>query len=257
MTFALDDPFGESLEDVRFCLRIDATQAHLNWNARLRAEQRDRLAPLAAGVSPNTLLVPPPGLVAVSGNLNKPLVEVWRALGAAFGSGDEAGLFSESRLTLWETWPEEGPPSVPQLIASVLGPLGPGWRIALQEVDLNEWFPVPVFAGTFDLPQGDASGFLGSLPSAPDNALAWESYPRYDAAAGTLRIPMIAGPSLRTQRGALRRGAAGLQQRARCHRRAGGRARLEASRTAREPLCAASAVGLCPHHHGYPGASCA
>ncbi|HNV22475.1 MAG TPA: hypothetical protein PKM22_12530 [Candidatus Hydrogenedentes bacterium] len=196
VTFALDDPFGESLEDVRFCLRIDATQAHLNWNARLRAEQRDRLAPLAAGVSPNTLLVPPPGLVAVSGNLNKPLVEVWRALGAAFGSGDEAGLFSESRLTLWETWPEEGPPCVPQLIASVLGPLGPGWRIALQEVDLNEWFPVPVFAGTFDLPQGDASGFLGSLPSAPDNALAWESYPRYDAAAGTLRIPMIAGPSL-------------------------------------------------------------
>ena len=78
----------------------------------------------------------------------------------------------------------------------MLGPLGPGWRIALQEVDLNEWFPVPVFAGTFDLPQGDASGFLGSLPSAPDNALAWESYPRYDAAAGTLRIPMIAGPSL-------------------------------------------------------------
>ncbi len=196
VAFALDDPLGEIVEDIRFRLRIDHTQAHLNWNARLRAEQHTHLAPLLAGVSPGTLLIPPPGLLAVSGNLDKPLGEVWQALSAAFGGGDESGLSSESGQTLEETSPKDGPPSMAQLLGMVLGPLGPGWRIALQGVDLNEWFPMPVFAGTFDLPQGTASDFLAQLPSAPGDAQAWESYPRYDAATGTLRVPMIAGPSL-------------------------------------------------------------
>ncbi|HOF41090.1 MAG TPA: hypothetical protein PLD73_13530 [Candidatus Hydrogenedentes bacterium] len=196
VTFALDDPLGEILEDIRFCLRIDQTQAHLNWNARLRAEQHARLAPLLSGVSPGTLLIPPPGLVAVSGNLNKPLGEVWRALDGSFNCGGGPGLVSETGEIPEENWPKEGPPSLAQLLEMILGPLGPGWRIALQGVDLNEWFPVPIFAGTFDLPQGTASDFLAQLPPPPGDAMVWESYPRYDAAAGMLRVPMIAGPSL-------------------------------------------------------------
>lgn len=196
VTFSVDDPLGEALEDFRFRLRIDTTQAHLNWNAKLRAEQHNLLAPLFAGASPCNLVSPPSGLVAISGNLNKPLREVWLTLGSLFQTGAEENLFSEARLAVWETWPEEGTPSIPQLLAAILGPLGPGWRIALQGVDLNEWFPVPVFAGTVELPEKTAGEFLSGLPGAPEEAFPWESYPRYDPENGRLHIPMIAGPSL-------------------------------------------------------------
>ncbi|HOD49949.1 MAG TPA: hypothetical protein PLM14_04125 [Candidatus Hydrogenedentes bacterium] len=195
-TFAKDDPLGEVFQDFRFRLWLDKTQAHLAWNAKLRDEQHDRLAPLLAGVSPRQLLAPPPGLVAASGNLDKPLRDLWLALGPLFAGQGENALFSEAKLIEWETLPEEGPPSVPRLLATILGPLGPGWRVALQGVDLNEWFPAPLFAGTFEVPAGAPAEFLSGLPAAPAPALPWESYPRYDAERAMLRIPMIGGPSL-------------------------------------------------------------
>jgi hypothetical protein len=196
VTFATDDPLGGVLQDFHFRLWLDKTQAHLTWNAKLRTEQYDRLSPLLAGVSPRQLEAPPPGLLALSGDFNKPLREVWLALGPILGLEGEDSLFSQEKLAYWEAHVKEGPPSLPQLMAKILGPLGPEFRIALQSLDLSEWFPVPVFAGTFDPPQEGTGEFLVSLSSVPEGALPWESYPRYDADQGVLRIPMPAGPSL-------------------------------------------------------------
>ncbi|MFO7975525.1 MAG: hypothetical protein R6V12_12915 [Candidatus Hydrogenedentota bacterium] len=196
-TFAKDDPLGAIFRDFRFRLWLDKTQAHLTWNATLREEQYARFAPLLEGVSPTELVTPPRGVIAVSGNFNKSLRDLWLALGPTFAAENGNGFFSEAQLAEWETWPEEGPPSVPRLLAAILGPLGPGWRVALQGVNLNEWFPVPLFAGTFDLPESAAAPeFLSALAKVPETALPWESYPRYDAEREKLRIPMVAGPSL-------------------------------------------------------------
>lgn len=195
-TFAEDDPLGPVFQEFRFRLWLDKTQADLTWTARLRDEQHARLAPLLEGVSPTKLVTPPQGIIAVSGNFNKPLRDLWLALGTSFGAEGEDSLFSEAKLAEWEAWPEDAPPSVPQLLAATLGPLGPGWRLALQEIDLNEWFPVPVLTGTFDLDKGDPGEFLSALSTVPETALPWEPYPRYDSEEKTLRVPMVGGPSL-------------------------------------------------------------
>ncbi len=194
VTFSPDDPFGGAFADFRFRLWLDKTQARVRCNATLREEEHERLAPLLEGVTPKRLTAPPPGLVAVSADLGKPLRDVWLALGKVLVAEDEESLFSEAKLADWESWPEETAPEVAHLAAAVLGPLGPGWRVALHDVDLEEWFPVPVLYGTFDV--ADGAAFIEDLPRAPEQALPWEPYPRYDAEWEMLRIPMIAGPSL-------------------------------------------------------------
>ncbi|MEA3365198.1 MAG: hypothetical protein U9Q79_06105, partial [Candidatus Hydrogenedentes bacterium] len=194
--FAKEDPLGTVFQEFRFRLWLDKTQAHLTWNSRLRDEQYASLAPLLEGLSPTELLAPPQGLIAVSGHLNKSLRDLWLALGTTFPAENDQSFFSESKLAEWETWPKEKPPSVPQLLAATLGPLGPGWRVALQDVNLDEWFPVPILTSTFDLPNGAPAEFLNGLAAVPENALPWESYPRYDPERAMLRVPMVAGPSL-------------------------------------------------------------
>jgi hypothetical protein len=105
---------------------------------------------------------------------------------------------SEAMQALWKQWTEVpadgGYPLIPTLLGLV-GPLGPGVRLSLNGIDLNEMVPAPELVMTVDAP-ADLKERLAALPPVPADAMSWDSCLRYDPETGRVRLPMIGGPSI-------------------------------------------------------------
>jgi hypothetical protein len=194
---AEDDPLGNVIERGTFSLRVDKTAATVACQSTLRPAWREKMAGLLDGVTPRTLEAPPDGMLRVSLDLGKPVEAVWKCAGTAFGKQDEMDQ-------LWAKWsaaPEQGSPrtaasSLSYTVLGLLGGLGPGIRVSLVGVDLNEIVPAPELAATLEADPGKLSEAFKALPAPPEGAQPWESYLRYDETAQVVRLPLIGGPSL-------------------------------------------------------------
>ena len=197
-TFSEGDPLGAFFQYARFSMRVDATQARLTCRAMLCPEWQQRAGRLLEGVTPQQLLAPPSGMLVISADLRKPLKEVWLGVGEAMAdeSGAVPSLLSSETWEEWERIPTDGAPPVQHVLASLLGGMGPGFRLSWTGVDLNEIVPLPEITGTFDAPAGAVEMVLESFPAPPAEAMPWDAYPRYDAETQRLHVPMEAGPSL-------------------------------------------------------------
>ena len=222
LALAEDQPFGDVFESVAFAVRIDRGSAQAKCRGTLRTEAAGRFAPLLRGVRPSTLQAPPSGMVALSANFGKPVREVWNGLGEVTG----VPWLSEAQ---WQTWEEGVPgqtPGVVQFMTILMGKQGPGIRLAVAGVDVNEFVPLPVLVGTVDGNAKVIAQQLEAIPPPPDGVKPWEAYPRYDAEKGLVHVPLIGGPSLEPA-AAIDRGALAFSS----------------SRTALETLLAANAPG--------------
>ena len=189
---AEDDPLGDVIERGTFSLRIDKTAAAVSCESTLRPAWREKMAGLLEGVTPRTLESPPDGMLRVSLDLGKPVEAVWKCAGTAFGKQDEMDQ-------LWAKWsaaPEEGKSSLSYTLLGLLGGLGPGMRVSLVGVDLNEIVPAPEVVAMLEADPGRLSEAFKGLPAPPDGSQPWETYLRYDETAQVVRLPLIGGPSL-------------------------------------------------------------
>ncbi len=199
-TFALnpDDPFGEVFRSIAFAVRVDANAAQAKFRGRFRPESRDRFGPLFDGAAPVALAAPPEGMIQISADFGKPVRDVWSGLGQLFA----IDWLSKSQWDAWNSPKAEGAPGAGRFLTSLVGYTGPGIRLSVVDVDVNEIVPMPVLAGTLDADAGQLAA-LAAVPAPPDDALPWDSYPRYDEGKGLAYIPMIGGPSLEPAAAAL------------------------------------------------------
>ena len=189
---AEDDPLGDVIERGTFSLRIDKTAATAACQSMLRPTWREKMAGLLEGVTPRTLESPPDGLLRVSLDLGKPVEALWHCAGTTFGKQGEMDQ-------LWAKWtaaPEEGESSISYTALGLLGGLGPGMRVSLVGVDLNEIVPAPEVAATLEADPAKLLEAFKGLPAPPEGSQPWETYLRYDETAQVVRLPLIGGPSL-------------------------------------------------------------
>jgi len=189
---AEDDPLGDVIERGTFSLRIDKTTATVACESTLRPAWREKMAGLLEGVTPRTLESPPDGLLRVSLDLGKPVEALWKCAGTPFGKQDEMN-------ELWAKWssaPEEGKPGLSHTALGLLGGLGPGMRVSLVGVDLNEIVPAPEVVATLEADPVKVLEAFKGLPAPPEGSQPWETYLRYDETAQVVRLPLIGGPSL-------------------------------------------------------------
>jgi hypothetical protein len=192
IVLADDQSFGSMLESVAFAVRIDGDAAHAKCRGALRPDAARRFSSLLNGTRPATLEAPPTGMIALSANFGKPVKEVWSGLGDATG----VAWLSDAQ---WQTW-EEGvpgePPGVAQFITTLLGAQGPGIRLTVTDVDVNEFLPIPILVGTADGDTKAITQLFEAIPPPPDSVKPWETYPRFDADKRVAYMPLVGGPSL-------------------------------------------------------------
>lgn len=195
VTLAEDDPLGQAFSSVGFAVRIDPSEAQVVCRARLREAFRDQWRGLLDEAEPRPLTAPPDGMLTVSADFGKPVREVWTGLAEGLeGYGIEA-ISSED----WQTWeqpPEDGEIGPQHFFAGLLGSTGPGIRLSWCGVDLNEMVPMPEIAGTFDADPEAIPRFVEATPAAPDDAVPWASFARYDEETQRVHLPMAGGPSI-------------------------------------------------------------
>jgi hypothetical protein len=188
-----EDPAGEQLADVRFALRVEESEGLLACRSSLRPAFAERVAGLMQGLEPVELRRPPEGMLVVSANLGQTMEAAWAALGEAF---PDAGVFGEDLWQDWTAWDGEEAPGFAPVATRLLGPMGPGVRLSLVQVNPYEILPMPELAATVDADEARIEAAYDSLPGAPADAMPWDSYPRIDADSRLLHLPMIGGPSL-------------------------------------------------------------
>jgi len=186
------DPGGAVVERGTFALRIGGKEAAVQCAAQVRPAWREEMAGLLDGVEPKTLEAPPDGMVRLSLNLGRPVEALWQSAGTALGK-------EEQMREMWAQWAspdEDGDTTVPQMVLGLLGGLGPGVRLSLVGVDLNEIVPAPELVATLDADSVALAEVFAQLPEPPSGVEQWETWPRYDKEAQVVRLPLIGGPSL-------------------------------------------------------------
>jgi hypothetical protein len=192
LSLSPEDPLGAFFESIRFALRVDAEGAYLVATAKPAPDLAARLAPLLEGVTPQTLLAPPEGMVALSANFCKPMKDVWNGLGAA----SELDFFSAEWWSKDDGGADDAGPGLPVLAGHMLGELGPGIRISLDGVDQFEIFPMPEFVATVDAEPEVASAVFTAIPAVPPDTLPWAPVLRRADEADRAYLPLFAGPAL-------------------------------------------------------------
>ncbi len=185
-----EDPLGDAFKSLSFALRIEPLSAQLEFRTLLTPDWEAKLNPILDNAQAVRLDPPVEGLIEVSANLGITLSEVWSATEAIFRDDDEPSA--------WDTWKdalEEDEQAELELFQALLGMIGPGLRLTWRDIDQHEMFPLPTFVATADARPGTVIGFFESLGPPPEDAMPWESFPRYDPEQQRLTIPMIGGPS--------------------------------------------------------------
>ncbi len=195
VTLAEDDPLGHAFSSVGFAMRIDPSEAQVACRARLREAFRDQWHTLLDGAVPQPLTVPPNGMLTISADFGKPVRDVWTGLAEGLQRYGIEAISSED-WRAWEQPPEDTEIGPQHFFAGLLGPVGPGIRLSWCGVDLNEIVPVPEIAGTFDADAEAIQRFVDATPAAPDDALPWASFARYDEETQRVHLPMAGGPSI-------------------------------------------------------------
>jgi len=192
ISFPPDTPVGGLLRSLTFALHIDRTSAHMEYRGILYESWRERFGRLLGNAAPRPLIAPPPGIAGISVDVGKSLDEVCYGIGEAF----DIDALREESMTLAAN-PDDADPDEPDLrsFLAMLSMLGPGVRLSLQGVDLDEFIPMPELAGSLDAQGALVRALLETL-RAPDDAAPWEPYARFDPETRLASIPMIGGPSL-------------------------------------------------------------
>ncbi len=185
-------PLADTFESIAFAVRIDADSAKAKCRGRLRPDAANRLAAVVNEARPVTLEQPPPGMIELSANLGRPIRDMWGSLGEIAG----VSWLSDAQWKAWEEGDPDRPPGIAQFITNLLGEAGPGIRLSLTGVDVNEMVPMPLLAGTVDADPNRIEKDFESIPPAPDSVKPWDSVPRYEADERLAYVPMIGGPSL-------------------------------------------------------------
>lgn len=186
-----DDPMGGAIERGTFSLRVGNTEAAVECTAEVRPAWRGKMAGLLDGIEPKTLQAPPDGMLRLSLNLGRPVEDLWRSAATALGKDEQMG-------EMWRKWAspdEDGDPTLTQTITEILGGLGPGVRLSLVGVDLNEIMPAPELVATLDADSVALAQAFKELPEPPRGVEPWEAWLRYDEDAQVVRLPLIGGPS--------------------------------------------------------------
>jgi len=185
---------GEVFTSLSFAARVDLAEACVKCRGALRPEWHTRLSGLLSGVSPQVLTLPPEGMLMVSADFGKSVREVWDGM---------AGLSKDPAYWagLWDDWgssavEEDVLTMLARFFMGLLGPLGPGIRLSLCGIDLNEMGPVPEVAVALDASPQAIAGVLEAVPPVPEDMPPWESFPRYDPEDRRVHLPMLGGPSI-------------------------------------------------------------
>lgn len=191
---ALDahDRFGDAVKWAGFAGHVDADAAHLKWRVVLTESYRNQFAALLENAAPAELVLPPEGLVEISGHFGKPVSAVAQTLTAILTP--VLGLNGEETRD-----PAEGDAAaigIPDDLDGFLRTLGPGFRLVWCGIDVNEMVPVPEIAGYFDAQPGLLDGLLDLIPPPSPDAKPWDPVLRYDPETRRARLPLIGGPSI-------------------------------------------------------------
>lgn len=193
-----DDALGAAFESAGFVLRVEQDSALLRLRATLRPEFQQRFAEKVAAIKPGPLIAPPTGMMELSTNLAMPLRELWQFAG-------ELSNNVETMDGLWQKWAvaenDTAQEALPAAVTSLLGPLGPGLRLAWRGFDLNEMFPMPDIVATIDAEAELLATACSHLPPM-DQAQPWDMTLRYDAVTARLHLPLFGGPSMEPTAGA-------------------------------------------------------
>lgn len=180
---------GRVVDEIRFAVRVEASEAYLKLRARFRPELARDLAPYWRSAAPEKLAGPIPGPLAVSANFGTDLETTWAALSELF---DVDWLSREQ----WEAWRNEKEGrSAAAVLTGLLGPMGPDIQATWYGMDLNEMAPTPILAGRIAADRTEAEAYLESIPS-PDDVDAAQARVLYDDAEGEVRAPLMSGPSM-------------------------------------------------------------
>lgn len=187
-----ENPMGHVLSDFGFALRINPDAAVLKCRAVLRPEWQLNLDGLLDGLAPQTLRVPPEGMLRVSLDVRKPPAELWSAIAEAAGKPEWGG----------GVWPQvsaaiETPcPGLAEFAAKLFAETGTGIRLSWRGVDLNEIMPMPEVVATFDASSASIRGVFDAINPPPEGVQPWVCYPRYDPERGQVRVTTVSGPSM-------------------------------------------------------------
>lgn len=195
LTLDPDDLLGSGFKSVQFALEVNAERASLASRFQIRDSARARFGPLLNGVTPQTLQPPPDGAVEISLDVGKPVREIWPSLGQAL----QIDWLSAAQWQEWERLdpPRRGArPDTAHLLTDLLGPLGPGVRLSCTKIDPNELIPFPRLAGTIDADAPALRTKLAGWPEPPPEAGPRDSFPRVDAEAGLMFLPVPGSPSI-------------------------------------------------------------
>lgn len=191
VTLTPEDPLGQTFQHLSFALRIEPSQMQVNCRGVMRPEWQERFGQLVADAVPQPLAPPIDGMAVLSLNFQKPVRELWNDIAVAAAHPEWNAL--------WEKWEQPNPdgiPSLANLATAILGPMGPGVRLTWLGVDVNEMLPVPLLVATFDADVTTLETAFAALPTAPLDLPSWETFPRYDAEAHYIHVPMFGGPSI-------------------------------------------------------------
>ena len=191
--FSLDreDPLGEVFSQVRVQMHFEEAGVRASLRAVLGDVWRARLAGVLSHASPTVLTAAPAGVLEISANLGVPLGEL---LHGAARAADPSGRADELLTQYLMGGPDSPLPGA--VVDSVLASLGPGWRICLRGIDIQEMVPAPQIAGIFDVAGLPVADLIALIPPPPEGAPVWASYPRRDEDKGLVYVPAIGGPSL-------------------------------------------------------------
>ncbi len=189
-----DVPGGRVLRSVAFALRIEPGGIELKTRAALKPEFKERVQQLFSGVEPRELNETKAGIATVTAHFDKSIRELWTTCGELLDN-------RASMDSMWQRWltPPDKPDPGDMLacfLTTILGPMGPEVTLTWYGVDLNEMFPMPRLAAVLQSPANVGATVFESLPPVPEDALPWETFPRYDVEARRARLPMIGGPAI-------------------------------------------------------------
>lgn len=188
-----EDPAGDVLTQLRVVARMEPAGVAVVIQGTLREPWRARLAGILDNAKPVDLEMPSEGLFEVSANFGCVLSEFSKGIVQAI---DETGRLSESCATYITSPPGDLPPGIGPIVAQVLSPAGPGWRVCWRGIDINEMFPTPELVGTVDMAPEMVEEIFSALPKPPATSFPWDPWPRIDETHRLLYVPALGGPAI-------------------------------------------------------------